>query len=204
MRTKFKQWAVDLLRLHPEFVLDKIDLSNDFLKQPLSVEFGSGKGDFIIGFSSLYPNEHFLAVEKVETVAGMMGKKIMEKECKNVAIFPHDASIVLSELPDNYLDRIFLNFVDPWPKKKHAKRRLTFHTFLNQYYRILKDGCALYFKSDNKGLFDFTLEEIKETKFKLELVDENYILDASKDAESEYERKFRALNQPIYKIVLRK
>ena len=204
MRTKFKQWAVDYLKEHHEIVVDKIDPNLDFFKKDLYAEIGSGKGDFILNFSRFHPEFSFLAVERVETVAGMMAKKLIEAQINNVLVFPFDGKILFEQLHDESLNGIFLNFVDPWPKKKHAKRRLTFHTFLNQYYRILKDGCALYFKSDNKGLFDFTLEEIKETKFKLELVDENYVLDASKDAESEYERKFRALNQPIYKIVLRK
>lgn len=204
MRTKFKKWAVDYLKDHHEIVIDKIDNNSDFFKKDLYAEIGSGKGDFILNFSRLHPEDSFLAVERVETVAGMMAKKLKEAEVNNVLIFPYDGKILFSELKDDSLNGIFLNFVDPWPKKKHAKRRLTYIDCLNEYYRLLKKGGHLYFKSDNQGLFLFTLEEIKKSKFNIESVDDNYDFDEHSDAMSEYEKKFRNLNMPIYRIVLKK
>lgn len=205
MRTKFKQWAVDYLGEHPELVLEKIDFADEFFsKSKLAFEIGSGKGDFIVNIAKKNPDVHYLAIEKVKTVAGMMAKKIVDEQVSNVKVFANDASIIFNEIKDNFVDIIYLNFVDPWPKKKHAKRRLTFITFLNQYYRILKDDGLLIFKSDNDGLFEFSKEEINKTKFKVVAVEENYIFDEQNDVMTEYETKFRNLNQNIHRLILKK
>lgn len=204
MRTKYKQWAVDYLVEHPEITLTKVDINEPFFKKPLCLEIGSGKGDFILNFSKLHPEFSFIGVERVETVAGMMAKKLVDEKINNVLVFPYDAKIIFEELPENYAEAIYLNFVDPWPKKKHAKRRLTFHTFLEQYYRVLKEGGYLYFKSDNDGLYEFTLEEIKNSQFELVSNEIDYKFDETNDAMTEYERKFRDLGQPIHRIVIRK
>lgn len=205
MRTKFKQWAVDYLGEHPELVLEKNDFADDFFtKSKLAFEIGSGKGDFIVNIAKKNPKVHYLAIEKVKTVAGMMVKKIVDEQVSNVKVFANDASIIFNEIKDNFVDVIYLNFVDPWPKKKHAKRRLTFITFLNQYYRILKDDGLLIFKSDNDGLFEFSKEEITKTKFKVVAVEENYIFDEQNDVMTEYETKFRNLNQNIHRLILKK
>ncbi len=204
MRTKYKQWAVDYLVEHKEIVLEKIDLSQEFLKKPLCLEVGSGKGDFILNFSQKHLDKSFIGIERVETVAGMMARKLVEAKSTNVLVFPYDAKIAFEQLGENVVDTIYLNFVDPWPKKKHAKRRLTFHTFLEAYYRVLKPGGSLIFKSDNDGLYEFTLEEIQTSKFILVKNEPNYQFDEVNDAMTEYERKFRDLGQPIHRIVLRK
>ena len=204
MRTKFKQWAVDYLKEHHEIVVDKIDFSLPYFQKNLSMEVGSGKGDFMLSFSQLHPEMNFIAVERVETVAGMMAKKLKDAEVNNVLIFPFDVKIIFEQMPEKSLDAIYLNFVDPWPKKKHAKRRLTFITFLESYYRLLKDGGHLYFKSDNQGLFLFSVEELKKTKFTLELIDDNYDFDEYNDVQTEYEKKFRNIGMPIYRIVAKK
>lgn len=204
MRTKYKQWAVDYLNEHKEITIEKIDLNQSFFKKDLCIEVGSGKGDFILNFSSKNLTKSFIAIERVDTVAGMMAKKLIEAESKNVLIFPHDAKLIFDQIGENKVDTIFLNFVDPWPKKKHAKRRLTFHTFLESYYHILKPGGLLIFKSDNDGLYDFTLEEIQTTKFVMISNEPDYSFDESQDAMTEYERKFRDLGQPIHRIVLKK
>ncbi|MCQ2793026.1 MAG: tRNA (guanosine(46)-N7)-methyltransferase TrmB [Bacilli bacterium] len=204
MRTKYKQWAVDYLNEHKEITIEKIDLNQPFFKKDLCIEVGSGKGDFILNFSSKNLTKSFIAIERVDTVAGMMAKKLIEAESKNVLIFPHDAKLIFDQIGENKVDTIFLNFVDPWPKKKHAKRRLTFHTFLESYYHILKPGGLLIFKSDNDGLYDFTLEEIQTTKFAMISNEPDYSFDESQDAMTEYERKFRDLGQPIHRIVLKK
>lgn len=107
MRTKFKQWAVDYLKDHHDIATDKIDTNLDFYKKPLYAEIGSGKGDFILNFSQLHPEYSFLAVERVETVAGMMAKKLKEAEIDNVLIFPFDGKVLFSELKDESLDGIF-------------------------------------------------------------------------------------------------
>lgn len=205
MRNKYRQWAVDYLSLHPEVVLDKIDFKDDFFsKKNICIEIGSGKGDFIIGMAKKHPDVHFLAVERVRTVAGMMAKKIVEEEISNVKVFANDINVIFDEIGDESVKEIYLNFVDPWPKKKHAKRRLTFITFLNQYYRILIKGGYLKFKSDNDGLFIYTKEELENTKFKVLECLEKYDFDSENDSMSEYEKKFREKGQNIHRIVAQK
>ena len=204
MRTKFKPWAVSYLKEHQEVILDDIEKHQNFFAKEIYIEIGSGKGDFILGMSRLYPDINFIAIEKVESVAGVMAKKIVDNDIKNVLIYPGDIVNLFSSLKDKSIGKIFLNFSDPWPKKKHAKRRLTFIKFLNEYYRLLKDDGELIFKSDNDGLYEFSLEEIKLSKFKL--IDHNfdYIFDDRCDAMSEYEKKFREKGQKIHRFVLKK
>lgn len=205
MRTKYRQWAVDYLSLHPEVVLEKVDFLDTFFKnKPLRMEIGSGKGDFIVTMAKKNPNINYLAVEKVRTVAGMMAKKIVEEEIPNVKVFANDIYFIFDEIEDNSVDEIYLNFVDPWPKKRHEKRRLTYINFLNHYYRILKPGGKLIFKSDNDGLFEFSNEELKKTKFKILLSEDKYDFDESNDAMTEYETKFRNKGQNIHRIIVKK
>lgn len=204
MRIRFKQWAVDYLKDHPEIVIEKINFEDAFFTSPLFYEIGSGKGEFITDYALKHKDSHFLAVERVHTIAGMMAKKLVENEVTNVRVFPYDGEVVFEQTPENSLDGIFLNFVDPWPKKKHAKRRLTYHAFLEQYYRMLKPGGCVYFKSDNDSLFEFTLEEIPLTTFKLISSEEDYKFDEENDAMTGYESKFRGLGQKIHRIVLQK
>ena len=196
MRAKYRQWAVDYLGEHPEVVLEKIDFKDEFFtSKPIRFEIGSGKGDFIVEKAKQNPDVNFLAVEKVRTIA---------EEIPNVKVFPNDFAIITNEISEGFIDEIYLNFVDPWPKKRHAKRRLTFITFLNQYYRILKKGGKLIFKSDNTGLYEFTCEELQQTKFEVLVEEENYIFDEKNDAMTEYEKKFRTLGQHIHRIIVRK
>ena len=204
MRTKFKPWAVSYLKEHQEIILDDIEKNRRFFAKEIYIEIGSGKGDFILGMSRLYPDINFIAIEKVESVAGVMAKKIVDNDIKNVLIYPGDIVNLFSSLKDKSIGKIFLNFSDPWPKKKHAKRRLTFIKFLNEYYRLLKDDGELIFKSDNDGLYEFSLEEIKLSKFNLIDYTFDYIFDDKCDAMSEYEKKFREKGQKIHRFVLKK
>lgn len=205
MRTKYKQWAVDYVLEHPQTALEKIDFSSIFFtSKNIVFEVGSGKGDFIVMMAKKHPENNYLAIEKVKTVAGMLTRKIMEQELENIRVFPNDVAILFDEIKQGFVHAIYLNFVDPWPKKKHAKRRLTFITFLEQYYRVLKDGGYLYFKSDNDGLYEFSKEELQKTKFKIISDEEDYAFDENEDAMTEYEAKFRNKGQKIHRIVIQK
>ena len=205
MRTKYKQWAVDYVDEHPEIALQKIDINTPFFKEkPVIFEIGSGKGDFVAAISLAHPEYNYLAIEKVKTVAGMMCKKLVEQGNKNVMVFPWSVELLFESFEDGFAHSIYLNFSDPWPKKKHEKRRLTFITFLEQYYRILRKGGRLYFKSDNDSLYEYTKEEIKLTKFKVISDEENYQFDAETDFITEYENKFRTVGKSIQRIILEK
>lgn len=205
MRTKYKQWAVDYVDEHPEIALQKIDINSPFFQEkPVIFEIGSGKGDFVAAISLAHPEYNYLAVEKVKTVAGMMCKKLVEQGNKNVMVFPWSVELLFESFDEGFVHSIYLNFSDPWPKKKHEKRRLTFITFLEEYYRILRKGGRLYFKSDNDSLYEYTKEEIKLTKFKVISDEENYQFDSETDFITEYENKFRAIGKSIHRIILEK
>ena len=205
MRTKYKQWAVDYVDEHPEIALQKIDLNSDFFKEkPVIFEVGSGKGDFIAAISLAHPEFNYLGIERVKTVAGMMCRKLVEQGNENVKVFPWNVELLFDQVDDGFVYSIYLNHADPWPKKKHEKRRLTYVSFLEQYYRILRKGGRLYFKTDNDFLYAYTREEIKLTKFKLISDEEDYEFDAETDFITEYENKFRTAGKSIHRMILEK
>ena len=205
MRTKYKQWAVDYVDQHPEIAIQKLDINSDFFQEkPVFFEIGSGKGDFIAAISFAHPEYNYLAIERVKTVAGMMSKKLVEQGNKNVLVFPWNAELLFDEIKEGFVHSIYLNFSDPWPKKRHEKRRLTYISFLEQHYRILKKDGYLYFKTDNDGLYEYTKEEIKLTKFKVISDQEDYKFDSETDFITEYENKFRNEGKSIHRIILKK
>ena len=205
MRTKYKQWAVDYVDEHPEIAIQKIDQNSDFFKEkPVIFEIGSGKGDFIAAFSLAHQEFNYLAIERVKTVAGIMCKKLVEQGNSNVKVFPWNVELLFDQIDEGFVHSIYLNHSDPWPKKKHEKRRLTYISFLEQYYRILRNGGRLYFKTDNDDLYLYTKEEIKLTKFKVVSDEENYQFDRETDFITEYENKFRTAGKSIHRIILEK
>ena len=205
MRTKYKQWAVDYVDEHPEMALAKFDINDKFFQEkPVIFEVGSGKGDFIAAISLAHPEYNYLAIERVKTVAGIMCKKLVEQGNQNVRVFPWNVELLFEEIKEGFVHSIYVNHADPWPKARHEKRRLTFITFLEQYYRILRKGGRLYFKTDNDGLYEYTKEEIKLTKFKIVSDEENYQFDSETDFITEYENKFRSVGKSIHRIILEK
>ena len=205
MRTKYKQWAVDYVDEHPEIALAKFDINDKFFQEkPVIFEVGSGKGDFIAAISLAHPEYNYLAIERVKTVAGIMCKKLVEQGNQNVRVFPWNVELLFEEIKEGFVHSIYVNHADPWPKARHEKRRLTFITFLEQYYRILRKGGRLYFKTDNDGLYEYTKEEIKLTKFKVVSDVENYDFDPETDFITEYENKFRSVGKSIHRIILEK
>ena len=168
------------------------------------LEIGSGKGQFLLDMALKYPNLTFIGVERNITCAGFTAKKLVENEIKNAKLVHADAGQMTPSIKDASVEGIFLNFSDPWPKKRHTKRRLTSESFLNEYYRILKKGARLIFKTDNYDLFTYSLVVVGASKFKL--VEANYSYDGKDefDATTEYEKSFREEGQPIYRLILEK
>ena len=134
-------------------------------QQPIHMEIGCGKGKFACDMSKKYPNVNFIAVEKVPDVCCIALEKAMaqkdERACDNLRFIIGDAKTLEETVPPHSLDCIYLNFSDPWPKKGHAKRRLTYRAFLEIYKKLLKEEGVLKFKTDNAALFDFSLEEFE-------------------------------------------
>ena len=201
MRTKYKPWAKPFIEEHTEVMcpFDAINNHKDYY-----LEIGSGKGQFLVNMALNHPDCFFLGMERNVTCAGFTAKKLVEKEVSNAKLVYADAGQVLPLINSDSVNGIFLNFSDPWPKKRHAKRRLTSDSFLNEYFRILKKGAKLIFKTDNYDLFTYSLELIKVSSFKL--VEANYSYDGKDpfDEITEYEADFRAENMPIYRLFLEK
>ena len=209
MRLRNKPWAEPFLEENEDLVLKfDEDLKDSFFdifqnNNSLNLEIGTGKGDFIKELARLNPDKNYIGVEKYSTVLAIAAKKIKnEEDIKNVRLMCYDAGEI--ELVFNYetLDCIYLNFSDPWPKARHAKRRLTYKTFLDKYYDLLKKGGKIIMKTDNLGLFEYSLESIKEHgKFKLVEYTFDYEFDSLNDGMSEYERKFREIGTKINRLV---
>lgn len=198
MRSKLKKWSKPFLESHKEIALDETAVF-DYLRNTSDVflEIGTGKGDFITGMASKYPNRNFLGVEFVVSVAAVAAKKVYESKATNVVLFNNDVNKLFPLIEDKSINGIYLNFSDPWPKARHEKRRLTSPNFLKQYMRILKDDAYIIMKTDNHDLFTYSLETLKELNFNIIVSDFDYQIDST-DVMTEYEQKFRGLGQKIH------
>lgn len=168
---------------------------------PIHIEIGCGKGSFVRGMAQMYPDVNFVAVEKVEDVIVMAMEKAVEAELTNVLFTDMDAERIEDFFEYGEAERIYLNFSDPWKKNKQAKRRLTHKNFLDRYKKILEPGKEIWFKTDNKPLFEFSLNSFCEEDFKLS----NITLDLHNsgfegNVMTEYETRFVELGQPIYRL----
>ena len=202
MRTKYKPWAKPYLEEHQEITLKEEEIKN---LDNFYLEIGSGKGDFLIQMASKNPNLFFLGIERNVTCAGFTAKKLVETELQNAKLLYADAERVSPLFKDGSVDIIFLNFSDPWPKKRHHKRRLTSDRFLKEYFRILKPSGKIIFKTDNVDLFEYSIEMFNENpNFKIEVVDNDYNGLDPFDAITEYEAFFREEGTKINRMVVNK
>ena len=173
------------------------------LSRKLFVELGTGKGDFICALAEKNPEINFIGLEMEREVILKAARKIQEKNLKNIRLVLFDINRISEIFAENEIDRIFINFCDPWPKKRHAKRRLTHARFLEMYKKILKNGGEIHFKTDNRNLFDFTLEQTEILNLKVR--DVNFDLHANEPPENirtEYENKFSAQGFKINRCVI--
>ena len=173
---------------------------------PIRIEIGMGKGKFITEMAMNNPDINYIGIEKYSSVLIRAVEKRRELEIDNLFFIRMDAVEIEDAFEKGEIDRIYLNFSDPWPKDRHAKRRLTSRQFFERYDKILKDDGIIEFKTDNKDLFDFSLKEVKETKFKV--INYTYDLHGDTDAEiyrgnvtTEYEDKFVEKGNKICKLV---
>lgn len=165
----------------------------------IRLEIGCGKGDFITALAQREPDVNFIAIEKCMDVIILAMEKVQRAEIKNVRFMWADAANLLEVFEENEIDTIYLNFSDPWKKAKQAKRRLTYRTFLAIYNKILKPEGYVEFKTDNRPLFDFSLEEFelygaKVDQLTFDLHNSEY---NENNIQTEYERNFSAKGFPI-------
>lgn len=173
---------------------------------PIYIEIGMGKGDFIIENAIRYPDINFIGIEKYDSVIARAIQKVepYKGTLNNLAFVRIDAKNI-EQLFDKEIDRIYLNFSDPWPKKRHAERRLSSSTFLKRYDSIFKNDGEIIFKTDNIELFAFSLECLSKMGYIFEKVSlDLHNSDVSNNVMSEYEKKFSSMGQKINYLVARK
>ncbi len=163
------------------------DFSNP---NPIHLEIGMGKGNFILQMALKYPHINFIGVEKYSSVASYAIKKIAPYQLDNLKIIICDA-LDLEKYLKGKVSCIYLNFSDPWPKKRHSKRRLTSIDYLKIYEQLFIDEKLIIQKTDNLDLFKFSLESLQEYGYTIKELSYDYKLNTSVDVMSEYEEKFR-------------
>lgn len=209
MRLKRKPWSEKVLseageRLITSETIEGEVFSSFLNRDNLCLEIGCGKGDFAVKMALKFPELNFIAVEIQSVALAYALKKTQEGEIGNLLFVNIDAHDLVSHLKERSVQTLFLNFSDPWPKKRQHKRRLTYPSLLNAYDGILAEGGKLIFKTDNEALFADTLEYLKDSPFVAETIDYDYRGEDPFDAESEYERKFRNAGIRIRRLVAAK
>ncbi|SFM09388.1 tRNA (guanine-N(7)-)-methyltransferase [Gracilibacillus orientalis] len=206
MRARHKPWADDYLKENHELVeLNPAENKGKWQQQiskdkPLHLEIGTGKGQFIEGMAAQYPTIHFIGIEVVKSIIVSAVEKVKDFQHSNVTLINEHAQDLSDLFGDNEIDEMYLNFSDPWPKNRHEKRRLTYHAFLEQYQRILKPNGELVLKTDNRGLFEYSLVSFSQFGCTLEEVTlDLHALEDPTNVMTEYEEKFSAKGQPIYR-----
>lgn len=158
-------------------------------KNPIHLEIGMGKGNFLIGMAKKYPNINFIGVERYTGVLARAINKINQEEIKNIRVINIDA-IKLDEVFNHEIDTIYLNFSDPWPKKRHAKRRLTSDDFLCVYDELFKGDNVIIQKTDNVGLFESSIVSLSAYGYQIEDISLDLASTDKENVMTEYEAKF--------------
>ena len=173
-------------------------------ENPIHIEIGMGKGQFIMELAKMNPDINYIGIEKYSSVLVRALEKRPELETKNLIFIRMDAEDIAKVFDKDEIDRIYLNFSDPWPKDRHAKRRLTSTQFLSKYNQFLQPDGKVIFKTDNRPLFDFSLEQVEEAGWTLE--NHTFDLHNSEFVEgnvmTEYETKFVTEGKPICRMMI--
>ena len=209
MRLRKVKGASETIAAHPEIVIPngeelKGNWQSVFEKeQPIYIEVGMGKGQFMIGMAKQNPHLNFIGIEKFDSVMVRALEKVLEAgELPNLKLLKIDAEDLTDIFAENEVEGFYLNFSDPWPKPRHAKRRLTHENFLTRYEQITVPNGYLRFKTDNRLLFEYSLVSVTGYGMKLEDVALDLHQREALDWNimTEYEEKFSAKGQPIYRL----
>ena len=171
---------------------------------PIHIEIGMGKGNFIIENAIRYPNINFIGIEKFDSVLVRAVEKLEELDLDNLKLIRMDATDI-DKVFKSEIDCIYLNFSDPWPKKRHTNRRLSSGVFLEKYDLIFKNSCHIIQKTDNRKLFEYSVKSFTDYGYKIKDLSLNlYEDDISLNIPTEYEMKFVSKNMVIYKVEVTK
>lgn len=209
MRARYKPWAAELIEAHPEIVIpEPQNLKGNWKEEfgnsnPLHIEAGSGKGRFITGMAMANPDINYIGIELFDSVIVTALQTVLNQEngIPNLRLLRVNAQEMETFFEKDEVDRLYLNFSDPWPKTRHAKRRLTHESFLKLYETVLPKNGEIHFKTDNRGLFEYSLTSISE--YGMLLKDVSLDLHANEpewNIMTEYEEKFMKKGQPIYRM----
>lgn len=206
MRIRKKKNASVRFERCAEYTLETEGLLGAFYEhfdgeKPLEMEIGSGKGRFIVTLAEQNPEKQFISIERVIDCLVMAMEKAQNKELKNIKFFCVDAGNMTEYFPAECADVIYLNFSDPWPKSRYAKRRLTHRRMVAAYLPLLKKEGKICFKTDNRPLFDFSVEEFRELGFRLEELTYDLHSTDTPNIMTEYEERFSSMGVPINRFV---
>lgn len=206
MRLRNKPWATDEINKHPHIVIPNPKEMQGKWQQlfgnnnPIYIEVGTGKGQFLTKMGELHPNINFIGIEKYDSVIVTAMERIRDNDIPNVKLLKEDANELLDFFAEGEISRIFINFTDPWPKNRHEKRRLTYESFLKMYEKILIPNGEIHFKTDNQGLFEYSLHSFSKYGMILNNISLNlHESDFEGNVMTEYEEKFSAKGMPIYR-----
>ncbi len=207
MRRRKKPGAKDeLLKLEHTLILNpetnKGNWRNIVNSERIHVELGTGRGQFINTLAEKHRDMFFIGIEVKEEILLDAVKKSIDKGLNNIKYLWYDINEIDSIFDENEIERLYINFCDPWPKKRHSKRRLTHRDFLTKYRKILKPNGEIHFKTDGEELFEFSLNEMLEMEYKVRDVSLNLYRDESIDTvKTEYEEKFISQGKKIYRML---
>ncbi|BAP85425.1 tRNA (guanine-N(7)-)-methyltransferase [Paucilactobacillus hokkaidonensis JCM 18461] len=208
MRVRNKPWAQPLIDANTELITETPDQfagkwqGRFEQSQPIHVEIGTGKGQFIVGMAKAHPEINFVGVEIQKSVAALALKLALNENLPNLQLVAGAGESIDTYFNAGEVSRVYLNFSDPWPKTRHEKRRLTYKAFLNSYQNILPADGIIELKTDNQGFFEYSLMSLNNFGLVFDHVwlDLHNSEENENNVETEYEQKFSAKGQPIYKV----
>jgi tRNA (guanine-N7-)-methyltransferase len=206
VRLRNKPWAKDKIAAYPQYIIPNPDqykgrwhelFGND---HPIHIEIGTGKGRFITEMAKAHPDVNYIGIELYESVIVSALDKLIENDLPNLRLLNVNAKDLTNIFAKGEVERIYLNFSDPWPKKRHEKRRLTYKSFLELYENILVDEGEIHFKTDNQGLFEYSLVSFSQYGLVLQYVSlDLHNSDFEGNIMTEYEQKFAEKGNRIYR-----
>ncbi|MFM1652224.1 tRNA (guanosine(46)-N7)-methyltransferase TrmB [Brevibacillus sp. B_LB10_24] len=207
MRLRNIPGAEEALRQYPTFVEHPASYRGRWHERygnrhPIHLEIGCGKGRFITTLAEQNPDINYIALEVQAEVIYRAAQRTEQRDIPNLALVQYNARMLTDLFAPGEISRIYLNFSDPWPKKRHAKRRLTASTFLRMYKQLLPENGEIHVKTDNEDLFEFSLNQFAAERFHLQKItfDLHHSEWAAGNVMTEYEQRFSARGQRIYRL----
>lgn len=209
MRLRYVKGARDKIAAHPTLIHNDGHLERSPIDWPtlfpnageLHLEIGTGKGQFLYELARRHPRINHLGIEKFDSAIVKALYKLLEEPLDNLRLLRADAMHLMDLIPPKSVSRIYLNFSDPWPKVRHEKRRLTHPSFLARYETLLKEHGDIHFKTDNRSLFEYSLETMRDYGMTIHSVSYDLHNEQSDIVTTEFEDRFRSEGKPIHHLI---